>query len=167
MKNIKKQVQPLIHGSTIARRTVTLGMGHVAQITITYDGPTQSMPAAGCQWDSTLDYPAAGLTVCLPSHQHGHIHPDLVCAAMVCGEDLISGWGTRQSTAQLRQRDCRASAPNLRDCAARMLRQTMAELRPLQAHLAARQARIDQRAATLAYGILGVHSLDKEVSGAQ
>jgi hypothetical protein len=60
---------PLVTGAVIVRRNITLGLGHTAEIVISYDGPNEPAPESGAQWPPETDWPAAELTIIIPSNQ--------------------------------------------------------------------------------------------------
>lgn len=160
MKTSKQQIHaPLKTGALVARRTVTLGLGYVAILAVAYDGPNEPQPATGAQWPPETDWPAAKLTVSIPYHDgdNGTCKPDghIQCAATLCGQYLNRFWGIRGILNEISvlYRERRATGSSLRSVAAQLLRETIAELRPVQVHLKAREARIKQREATLLAGM--------------
>lgn len=171
MKTSSKQNVVLPVGTVIVRRTITLGMGHAAEITITADGPAQPLPETGAEWPVDSDYPAAILTITLPTDVGSAgcgkymLHHDLAMsrlssdlkAAMVAGERMYAyeyycGWGGRLDQVGRISREVRLAGASLRGVAADLLRDILAELRPVHAHLRARAARIAAREATLLAG---------------
>ena len=177
-----KVVSPILNGAVVARGSIALGMGHECRYEIIYDGPSQPMPSQGIAWPPELDWPAAQMTVTLPGgeereaatvewrpnptgdvafYRANRLAPDLRCAAVVAGETLAGetlNWGLGSQPIALARADIRRSryvrriGTSLRAVAAELLRELRAELRPVQAHLAARASRIAQREATLTLG---------------
>ncbi len=161
MKHQKpNETKLLIQGAVITRKTIPLGPEHVAQVVITYDGPNQPLPADGVAWPPESDWPAAKMVVRLPGFGTSQTRADLRCEATVCGESLnrnCDNWGQTgfedSSGVCWRVRSARRAGASLRSVAATLLRETIAELRPVQAHLKARASRIAQREATLLAGM--------------
>lgn len=153
---------PLVNGALLVHREITLGLGHVATVEIRYDGPSQPTPATGADWPPETDWPAAKMTLRLPAyHYWGYsfrLCHDLQNCGSVLGESTNENWGgdhyfhRDNVLVGTKQKTRRKAGTSLRQAAAELLREVIAELRPVQAHVAARAARLAQREATLLAG---------------
>lgn len=165
MKN-NKLPTPLTTGAIITRRNINLGLGHNAEVIITYDGPNEPTPEKGSEWPPEKDWPAAKIELKLPDASGTYqMHYDLHNEAIVAlGSKLTADWQRWQNLTSGHStgyvcRIQRRHGDSLRNLAAEMLREVMKELRPLQAHVAARAKRLAQREATTTKGIQGVREV--------
>jgi VIT1/CCC1 family predicted Fe2+/Mn2+ transporter len=136
-------------GAVLHKETVDLGMGHSAGVEIKYAGHHNALPDYGAEWDISLDYAAAILTITL---QRSGISGDLRSNVSVLEEDVRDIWG-QDKVGGGRYRSLCHAEPSLAASIAALKARAASDLGELRAHVAARAARIAKRHATLASGL--------------
>lgn len=135
--------------ATLYTATIPLGLGHDAIVTITAEPPLDE-PDTGSDWPVEVDYARATLMIYLPMPTYGELAHDLVCLTVeILKQKVGRHWGVPNTTTLRQSRHVTRSGPRRSAIVTELRELAESQLRPLIAHVAARAARLAERARTI------------------